>query len=81
MAELTGLNTRRLLRAFEQSVGVPPHAYQIQARVQKAKSLLLARMPAAEAAAMVGFHDQSHLTRHFKRLVGVTPGAFQRGVR
>ena len=81
IAQTTGLSAGRLLRAFHQSVGVPPHTYQIQARVQRAKALLLTGVPVAEVAARVGFHDQSHLTRHFKRLLGVAPGAFQRASR
>ena len=53
-----------------------PHAYQTQLRVRHAKSLLQARLPIALVATEAGFYDQAHLTRHFKRIVGVTPGRY-----
>jgi len=53
-----------------------PHAYQLQVRVRRAKALLLAGHPIAQAATEAGFWDQSHLTRHFKRTIGVTPARY-----
>jgi AraC-like DNA-binding protein len=78
LAAAAGLSPFHLLRVFREQVGVPPHAYQTQQRVQIAHQLLLQGTPPAQAAAATGFVDQSHLTRHFKRLTGVAPGAFQR---
>jgi AraC-like DNA-binding protein len=57
-------------------VGVPPHAYQIQLRIARARHLLALGMPPSAVAAEVGFHDQSHFIRHFKRVLHVTPGEF-----
>jgi AraC-like DNA-binding protein len=50
----------------------------VQERVRRAKALLRAGRTPAEAAAEAGFSDQSHLTRHFKRLLGFTPGRYRR---
>lgn len=66
-----------LLRTFRQQVGLTPHAYLVQTRVEAAKRLLRSRTAIAEVAALTGFTDQSHLTRHFKRLTGVTPRRFR----
>jgi AraC-like DNA-binding protein len=65
-----------LVRVFRREVGLPPHGYLVQARVARAKVLLRHGTPIADVAHEVGFSDQSHLTRHFKRIVGVTPGQF-----
>lgn len=63
-------------RAFCRETGMPPHAYQIQLRILRAKKLLAERHSIAAVAAATGFADQSHFTRHFKRLLGITPGQF-----
>lgn len=78
LADLTGLSQFALLRAFRGATGLPPHAYLNQLRVRRARLLLDERRPAAEVAAQTGFADQAHLTRHFKRVVGVPPAAYQR---
>jgi AraC family transcriptional regulator len=63
---------------FKQSTGVTPHQFVIRARVERAKELLISRKwSIAEVAKMVGFVDQSHLHRHCKRLLGVTPRTIQ----
>ncbi|HWQ39684.1 MAG TPA: AraC family transcriptional regulator [Burkholderiales bacterium] len=65
-----------LTRLFKRATGLAPYQYLIRARVHGARSLLTAgggRGSLAEIAAAVGFADQSHLTRHFKRVFGVTP--------
>ncbi|WP_327085816.1 AraC family transcriptional regulator [Nonomuraea sp. NBC_01738] len=67
-----------LLRAFKAETGLPPHAYLTSQRVRQARELLDLGRPAAQVAAEVGFTDQAHLTRHFKRIVGVPPAAYQR---
>ncbi len=78
LAEMTGLSQFALLRAFRQETGMPPHTYLNQLRVRRARLLLDRGQPAAEVAAQLGFADQAHLTRHFKRVVGVPPAAYQR---
>ncbi|GCE31882.1 AraC family transcriptional regulator [Dictyobacter alpinus] len=66
-----------LLHSFRRHTGVPPHAYQAQVRVQRARDLLRLGIPIATTAQQVGFADQSHLTRHFKRIVGIPPGRYR----
>jgi AraC-like DNA-binding protein len=65
-----------LVRAFRSAFGMPPHEYQLNVRVHRARELLVAGHPASEVAVAVGFSDLSHLTRHFKRLIGLPPGEF-----
>jgi len=67
-----------LLRAFRASYGMPPHTWLTDARVRRARRLLDSGIAPAEAAVAVGFTDQPHLNRHFARIVGVPPGAYQR---
>lgn len=76
LAALADLSPFHLLRVFREQVGVPPHEYQIQVRVAHAKRLLHAGHPISQAAVETGFFDQSHLSRNFKRIVGVTPGRY-----
>jgi transcriptional regulator GlxA family with amidase domain len=74
-----GLSAFQLCRVFRQTVEMTPHAYQAQGRVRHAKSpLLRAGLPITTVAARAGFCDQAHLTRHFKRIVGLTPGRYLR---
>ena len=68
----------RLCRAFRAQVGLPPHAYLTRLRVQRAQELLAAGVKPCEVAPRVGFYDQSQLHRHFRRIVGITPGAYAR---
>ena len=56
--------------------GIAPYAYVTGQRVDRARRLLLDGRSASEAAVEAGFHDQAHLTRHFKRVLGTTPGVF-----
>jgi AraC-like DNA-binding protein len=78
LAKMTGLSQFALLRAFRAETGLPPHAYLNQLRVRRARTLLDQGVTPAEVAFDTGFADQAHLTRHFKRVVGVPPGAYQR---
>jgi AraC-like DNA-binding protein len=76
LSQLTNLSPFYLNRAFGRELGIPPHAYQIQVRISRAKVLLREKMPIADVAFRTGFSDQSHFTRFFKKNVGVTPGEF-----
>jgi AraC-like DNA-binding protein len=78
LARVVGLSPFHLARVFGREIGLPPHAYQTQARVRRARDLLLDGWPVARVAHETGFADQSHLSRHFKRLVGVPPGSYAR---
>ncbi|GAA2330890.1 AraC family transcriptional regulator [Streptomyces kunmingensis] len=73
-----GTSSFALLRAFRDAYGMPPHAWLTNARVRVARRLLEKGTAPAEAAVAVGFTDQPHLNRHFTRIVGVPPGAYQR---
>ncbi len=73
-----GTSPFALLRAFRDTYGMPPHTWLTDARVRRARRLLDAGSTPAEAAVTVGFTDQPHLNRHFSRIVGVPPGAYQR---
>jgi AraC-like DNA-binding protein len=66
-----------LVRAFGAAFGIAPHQYLMSRRVERARRLLLDGMRPGEAAAVAGFYDQAHLTRHFRRWVGVTPGRYR----
>ncbi|MFF9040145.1 AraC family transcriptional regulator [Streptomyces sp. NPDC014892] len=68
-----------LVRAFGAAFGIAPHQYLMSRRVERARRLLLEGMRPSEAAAVAGFYDQAHLTRHFRRWVGVTPGRYRGG--
>jgi len=78
LARVARMSRFHLARTFARHTGVPPHAYQIQLRVDRARTLLRAGAAPAEAAAITGFADQSHLGRHFKRIWHVTPGQYAR---
>ena len=77
LAALVSLSPNHFTGLFKQSTGFTPHQYVIKQRVERAKQRLLeGRLTLAEVALDVGFAHQSHLNRHFKRWVGVTPKAF-----
>ncbi|WP_088243956.1 helix-turn-helix domain-containing protein [Calothrix rhizosoleniae] len=79
LANLLQLSPHYFSHLFKQSVGIAPHQYVVQQRVQRAKQLLKqADMTIGEVAYAVGFANQAHLNRHFKRMTGITPGAFRR---
>jgi AraC-like DNA-binding protein len=80
LAQIAHLSQFHLLRVFREQVGLPPHAYLTYVRIQRAKRLLSARLSPIEVALSVGFADQSHFTKHFKRITGVPPGMFMRGI-
>ncbi|RAZ92852.1 AraC family transcriptional regulator [Mesorhizobium hawassense] len=76
LADVAGVSGTQVIRAFSAGTGMPPHSYLVSLRVERAKMLLRTGTSPAETALEVGFSDQSQLTRHFKRLTGVTPGRF-----
>ena len=80
LAAIAHLSPFHLLRSFRDQMGLPPHTYQIQIRIMHAKHMLRIGLPCIETAMAVGFADQSHFTKHFKRIVGVPPGLYG-GVR
>ncbi|MEU1009729.1 AraC family transcriptional regulator [Streptomyces sp. NPDC005890] len=76
-----GLSRYQLLRAFRTTMGIPPYAWLAQHRVTKARVLLESGLRPAEVAPLVGFADQAHLTRWFRRVLGVTPAAYRNSVQ
>jgi AraC-like DNA-binding protein len=76
LSSVAGLTRFELIRRFRAQTGLTPHAFQTNLRVAHARRLLSAGRPIAEVALDCGFADQPHLTRTFKRAVGVTPGRF-----
>lgn len=81
LAAAAGLSQYLLVKAFRERYGMPPHAFQIAQRVNRARRLLEAGVPAGEAAATAGFFDQSHLHRHFRRRLGLTPRQYAAAFR
>ena len=77
---MAGLSACHLLRKFQKYFGLPPHTYQIQNRIKRAKKLLQQGSKILDVALDSGFHDQSHFHRHFKRAMGVTPGTYVKAV-
>jgi AraC family transcriptional regulator len=74
IAQSVGLSSDNFTRLFKESTGQSPYRYVVEARVRKAKELLTTgKFTISEAAHHVGFVDQSHLTRHFKRVFGLPP--------
>ena len=76
LSSVCGLSPFHLIRSFSDCIGMTPHSYLIQVRATRARDLLLAGTPISTSAFTCGFSDQSHLTRTFKRIFGVTPGAY-----
>jgi AraC-like DNA-binding protein len=78
LAAVAGLSRFELVRRFREQSGVPPHAYHVNLRVEEARRRLTAGQAPATVAADCGFADQPHLSRVFKRAVGVSPGRYAR---
>jgi AraC-like DNA-binding protein len=79
LVALTRFHRAYVIRIFRQHVGMPPYTYLLQLRIEQAKRLLARGAPIAESALAVGFSDQSHLTRRFKRITGLTPDQYRQG--
>ena len=76
LAELAGLSHWHFLRQFKLITGMIPHAYLVQARLRKARTLLRQGLTILDTSILCGFTDQSHFHRHFKNSIGLTPGEF-----
>ncbi|MGD9209668.1 MAG: AraC family transcriptional regulator, partial [Desulfobacteraceae bacterium] len=79
LMRITQLSRGYLIRSFQRCIGIPPYAYLIQIRIKHAKKLLVKKIPIAQVAYEMGFSDQSHLTRHFKSITGITPKQYAIG--
>lgn len=77
LAAAAGLSPFYAARLFSRTVGMPPHAWRKQMRLSRAQTLLRQGLSVTDVAASVGFADQSHFTRHFKRAYGVAPGRWR----
>ena len=77
LAQIAGMSRYQLIRAFRISTGMTPHAYQLNLRVNWARSHLRTDAPMADVAYHLGFADQSHFQRVFKAHAGVTPGTYK----
>ena len=76
LALVSGLSRFRLVHAFTKEVGLSPHAFQVHVRVERARVLLQRGVSPATVATTLGFADQSHFTRHFKRILQITPSQY-----
>ena len=81
MAAHAGLSPFHFIRVFKRHIGLSPHTYLIQVRVRRARQMLNRGSSIAQCALEAGFADQSHLTRHFKRVLGITPGQYRNSVQ
>lgn len=73
LARIANLSQFYLNRVFRKQIGIPPHKYQTQIRIQKAKTLLTNDLSISQVAVKTGFSSQSHFGWHFKKVMGVTP--------
>ena len=82
LAEIAQLSVHHFARAFRQTLGIPPHNYIVQRRVEHAQQLLRnTDLPVSEIAIVAGFTDQSHLARHFRTITGVSPSLARHRLR
>ena len=81
LAGIAGLSPFHLIRVFSKEIGIPPHAYQTNVRIRHARNLLIQGLPIVQTALETGFVDQSHFTRSFKKVMGVTPGQYMSAVK
>ena len=81
LSQLVALSPYYLLRVFHAEVGLPPYEYLENVRIHHAQRLIETGKPLAEIALEVGFSSQSHLTRHFKKIIGVPPGQYAQKAR
>ena len=79
LASLTKLNRAYLMRTFQKSTALPIYSYLLQIRIRHAKNMLINGQDASQIALDLGFSDQSHFIRSFKRITGSTPFRFAKG--
>lgn len=77
LAQESGLSRYHFVRSFKAQFGQSPHAFQLDTRIRRAKTLLRQGNQLADVALQLGFADQSHFQRHFKRRLAVTPRVYQ----
>ncbi|WP_394846415.1 AraC family transcriptional regulator [Pendulispora brunnea] len=80
LAAQVGMNKYHLVRAFRTELGIPPYEYLTQIRIARARELLATGCSAARVAQVVGLYDESQLHRHFRRIVGISPGRYARAI-
>jgi AraC-like DNA-binding protein len=76
LARAAGVSRHRLSRLFRAAYGMPPHRFQLAYRIGVARRMLERGVPVAEVALETGFFDQSHLHRHFRKTLGMTPARY-----
>ena len=81
LSQIAGLSIFHFARQFKHSEGTTPHHYLVSRRIARAKELLAGtNLSVSEVAFAAGFVDQSHLTRHYRQILGITPGQFRRSL-
>jgi AraC family transcriptional regulator len=81
LAAAAGLSTYHFARAFKRSEGTTPHDFVLKRRIAKARELLSRpNLPLSEIAVAAGFADQSHFTRRFHEVTGMSPGQFRKSL-
>jgi AraC-like DNA-binding protein len=81
LADHVALSPYYLLRVFRAEVGLPPYMYLENTRVRHAQRLIENGKPLVDVAVESGYSSQSHMTRHFKNIIGVTPGQYAAQIR
>jgi AraC-like DNA-binding protein len=81
LAAMAGVSRFQVLRRFEKAYRLPPHAWLLQQRAERARRLIRDGFSLSQAAACAGFADQSHMTRVFVRQFGFTPGAWREALQ
>lgn len=82
LASVAGLSVCHFAREFKRTVGIPPHSYMTRKRVERAQHMLArTKLRLSDVALASGFFDQSHLTRHFRDIAGLTPAEYRRSKR
>jgi len=78
LSQITGLSKYHLVRCFTREMGISPYSYLETIRINNAKKLLEKGTTPSEVAFQCGFSDQSHFTKFFKKMIGLTPKQYMR---
>lgn len=78
LAAIASLNPSYFVRAFKAEYGISPYAYLVQLRVGIARKLLIDGIPISNIASICQFYDQSHFTKYFRKIFGITPGEYKK---